>query len=283
MSTREGSLPGPGRARCYAGHRPARRAQLPMRRTSEIEEPRGGARTAARRAPESPESRERGNASAGEGRIGCAMTRATRIAAAHAAGGRVRSTETATVPHAGTTLPVLFPRSPMSRSLASSEGSSPHEPGQSGLGRQRRDHQRRPTSFGRRATNHRIFRRRRRSRGADIGWRGNPARYRRPQASPQSRRSRPQPERFRHGRQLRRERGRHQDPRRPRERRPGTCRHDGRWWHFGSSSSARTRASHDPEHRRDPRDGHDLQDRLDPQDGFDHQELDPPGSSDDDH
>ena len=63
----------------------------------------------------------------------------------------------ATVPHAGTTPPVLSPRSPTSRSLASSEGSSPYEPGQPGRGRQRRDHQRRPTSLGRRATNHRIF------------------------------------------------------------------------------------------------------------------------------
>ena len=174
-----------------------------MRRTSEIENQ--SRRRANRRppGPGSPESRERGNASAGEGRIGCAMTRATRIAAAHAAGGRVRSTETATVPHAGTTPSVLSPRSPTSRSLASSEGSSPYEPGQSGRGRQHRDHQRRTTSLGRRTTKHRIVRRRRRSRGAVIGRRGNLDRNRRPQASPQPRRPRTQPERLRRGRQRR--------------------------------------------------------------------------------
>ena len=171
--------------------------------------------------PGTPESRERGNASAGEGRIGCAMTRATRIAAAHAAGGRVRSTETATVPHAGTTLPVLFPRSPTSRSLASSEGSSPHEPGQSGRGRQRHDHQHRPTSFGRSTTNHRIFfrrRRRRRNRGSVIGRRGNLDRNRCPPAASEPWRPRTQQERLRHRRH-----GRCQDPGRAAVSRSGAC------------------------------------------------------------
>ena len=169
--------------------------------------------------PGSPESRERGNASAGEGRIGCAMTRAARIAAAHAGCGRVRSTET-TVPHAGTTPPVLSPRSPTSRPLASSEGSSPYEPGQPGRGRRRRDHQRRPTSLGRRATDHRIFfRRRRRNRGSVIGRRGNLDRNRSPPSAPEPWRPRTQQERLRH-----RRRDRYQDPGRIAVSRPGTCR-----------------------------------------------------------
>jgi hypothetical protein len=180
-----------------------------MRRMSEIENQ--SRRRANRRppGPGSPESRERGNASAGEGRIGCAMTRATRIAAAHAAGGRVRSTEPATVPHAGTTPPVLSARSPTSRSLASSEGSSPYESRHPGHGRRRRDHQRRSTSFGRRTTNLRIFRRWRRAPGAVVGGHGNLNRNRRPQASPQPRRPRPQQEWLRLGR---RQRGRLPDP-----------------------------------------------------------------------
>ena len=168
--------------------------------------------------PGSPESRERGNASAGEGRIGCAMTRAARIAAAHAGCGRVRSTET-TVPHAGTTPPVLSPRSPTSRPLASSEGSSPYEPGQPHRGRRRRDHQRRPTPLGRRATNHRIFfRRRRRNRGSVIGRRGNLDRNRCPPAASEPWRPRTQQERLRHRRH-----GRCQDPGRAAVSRSGAC------------------------------------------------------------
>lgn len=241
-----------------------------MRRTSETKNQ--SRRRANRRppGPGSPESRERGNASAGEGRIGCAMTRATRIAAAHAAGGRVRSTEPATVPHAGTTPPVLSPRSPTSRSLASSEGSSPYEPGQPGRGRQHRDHQLRSTSFGRRLTHHRIKRRRRRSPGAVVGRRGNLHRNRRSQASPQPRRPRTQQERLWRGSRHReqRRRGGCSDPGRAVGRRTGTCRHAGRRRiRPGSSSPARTNvhAPHDPQGRYDPQDRRDPQDRLDPQ------------------
>jgi hypothetical protein len=208
--------------------------------------------------PGSPESRERGNASAGEGRIGCAMTRAARLAAAPAACGRVRSTETATVPHAGTSPPVLSPRSPTPRSLASSEGSSPYEPGQPGCGRQRRDHQRRPTSLGRRATNHRILRRilrrRRRFRDAAFGRRWSLHRNRGSSTSSASRRSRTQQERRRFGEHLRR--GWHQDPGWFLHHRPGTSdQGERRRRQPGSSSQAGTHVdatNHVAEGRHDP-------------------------------
>ena len=57
--------------------------------------------------PGTPESRERGNASAGEGRIGCAMTRATQCAAVPTDCGRARTTSTAAAPHVGATPHVL--------------------------------------------------------------------------------------------------------------------------------------------------------------------------------
>ena len=68
-------------------------------------DPRSSRRRANRRppGPGTPESRERGNASAGEGRIGCAMTRATQSAAARTDCGRARTTSTAAAPHVGAT------------------------------------------------------------------------------------------------------------------------------------------------------------------------------------
>ena len=99
--------------------------------------------------PGTPESRERGNASAGEGRIGCAMTRATRCAAVPTDCGRARKTCTAATPHVGATPHVLPHVRPLSRSLAPSERSSPDEPRRPRRGRQCRDNQRRPTVAGR--------------------------------------------------------------------------------------------------------------------------------------
>ena len=98
--------------------------------------------------PGTPESRERGNASAGEGRIGCAMTRATQCAAVPTDCGRARTTSTAAAPHVGATPHVLPHVRPLSRSLAPSERSSPDEPRQPRRGRQCRDNQRRPTVAG---------------------------------------------------------------------------------------------------------------------------------------
>jgi len=134
MAQEWGGLPVPGEPTAMLG------ADLLAERSSPC-----GARarstTSRRRAirrppgPGTPESRERGNASAGEGRIGCAMTRATQCAAEQAVCDRARTTDTAATPHVGVTPHVLSPRSPTSRSLASSEGSSPYEPGTPGRGR----------------------------------------------------------------------------------------------------------------------------------------------------
>jgi hypothetical protein len=100
-------------------------------------------RRANRRPPgpgSSGEPRAR-NASAGEGRIGCAITRAARRAAAHAVRCWARITCNTVAPHTGAVPTVQPPRSRSSRSLASSEGSSSHEPGKPGRGGYRRDRQ----------------------------------------------------------------------------------------------------------------------------------------------
>ncbi len=127
------------------------------------------------------------------------MTRATQLAAAVAVCGRARTTDTAASPHVGATHPVLPPRSLASRSLASSEGSSPDESGKPGRGRRCRDHRRRPTSVGRRVTTR--WRKRPRHRRVIVGplggHIGGKHRDRRAQASTASRRSRTVQERLR--------------------------------------------------------------------------------------
>ena len=85
-----------------------------------------------------------GNASAGEGRIGCAMTRATQCAAAYRRLRPGTHTDTAAAPHAGATPHVLPHARPPSRSLAPSEEELTDEPRQPGRDRTARD-QRRPS------------------------------------------------------------------------------------------------------------------------------------------
>ena len=147
---RRGRLPVPADPAAMLGHRSARRAQLPMRRPSEIhivEEAREPP-PAGPRIPGEPRARER------ERRRRTYRVRDDARGPDRSGTRRLRPgtlNRTATAPHVGATPPVLSPRSPTSRSLASSEGSSPYEPGRPRRGRRRRDHQRRPT---RRTTHH---------------------------------------------------------------------------------------------------------------------------------
>jgi hypothetical protein len=135
-----GRAPGTERPRCYAHPRPARRAQPTSRARARSTSSR---RRANRRPPgpgSSGEPRAR-NASAGEGRIGCAITRAARRAAAYAVRNWARTTCNAAAPHVGAAPTVQPLRSRSFGSLASIEGSSSHEPRQPGRGGYRRDRQ----------------------------------------------------------------------------------------------------------------------------------------------
>ncbi len=90
--------------------------------------------------------------------------------------------------------------------------------------------------------------------------------------APRRRRSRGGRGRSRSGSGTGGRRGRHQDPGRPFGRRSGTCRRDGRRRiHAGSSSPARTCASHDHQGR------HDRQGRHDPRAGRPPRPARPPG------
>ncbi len=140
--------------------------------------------------PGTPESRERGNASAGEGRIGCAMTRATQCAAVPTDCDRARTTSTAAAPHVGATPHVLPHVRSMSRSLAPSERSSPDEPRWPRRGRQCRDNQRRPTVARRIAPRGRNGPRERWFRRPFGDHAGHPRRHRSPETPSQSRRPR---------------------------------------------------------------------------------------------
>ena len=119
------SLPSSRGLRCYPRRRSARRAQAPaapeeIHDVDEAREP----------PPAGPGTREprSGNASAGQGRTRCATTRAAR---ARGIPDCAPDTHQPTPLRLGPSghAPVLPPRSPTSRSLASSEGSHAHEPG----------------------------------------------------------------------------------------------------------------------------------------------------------